>query len=135
MMEKTVGIRAGGYNLLVRRWVFPFNRTIGTWAFVLNRWSGVLLAIYLYVHLGILTSIAVSPDAYNQFLMIARSPLGLAFDVGLILLVVYHGLNGLRIIYATLAGKIERHEFQFWLAVTLTLLITVYSAVLIFSYE
>lgn len=129
-MEKTVG-----YNLLVRRWVFPFKRTIGTWAFVLNRWSGLLLALYLYIHLGILTSIAVSPDAYNQFLGIARSPLGLAFDVGLILLVVYHGLNGLRIIYATLAGKIERHEFQFWLVVALTLVVTVYSAVLIFSYE
>jgi succinate dehydrogenase / fumarate reductase cytochrome b subunit len=129
MMEKTVG-----YNLLVRRWVFPFKRTVGTWAFVLNRWSGLLLVAYLYVHLGILTSIAFSPDAYNQFLGIAGSPLGLAFDVGLILLVVYHGLNGLRIIYGTLAGKIERHEFQFWLAVALTLLVTVYSAMLIFSY-
>jgi succinate dehydrogenase / fumarate reductase cytochrome b subunit len=106
MMEKTVG-----YNLLVRRWVLPFKRTVGTWAFVLNRWSGLLLAVYLYVHLGILTSIAISPGAYNQFLRIACSPLGLAFDVGLILLVVYHDLNSLRIVYATLAGKIERHEF------------------------
>lgn len=129
-MEKTVG-----YNLLVRRWVFPFKRTVGTWAFVLNRWSGLLLAVYLYVHLGILTTVAVSPAAYNQFLKIAGSPLGLAFDVGLILLMVYHGLNGLRLIYATLAGKIERHEVQFWLVVALTLLVTMYSAMLIFSYE
>jgi succinate dehydrogenase / fumarate reductase cytochrome b subunit len=114
---------------------FPFKRTSGTWAFVLNRWSGVLLAIYLYVHLGILTSVAFNPDAYNQFLVIARSPLGLAFDVGLILLLVYHGLNGLRIIYTTLVGKIEQHEVQFWLVVAISVLVTLTSAVLIFSYE
>jgi succinate dehydrogenase / fumarate reductase cytochrome b subunit len=134
-MEKIVGVRPEGFNFLVRRWVMPFKRTLGTWAFVLNRWSGVLLALYLYVHLGILTSIAFSPDAYNQFLVIARSPLGLAFDVGLIVLLLYHGLNGLRIIYATLAGKIERHEAQFWLVVAVSFLVTLYSALLIFSYE
>jgi succinate dehydrogenase / fumarate reductase cytochrome b subunit len=88
MMEKPIGVRTGGFNFLVRRWVFPFKRSSGTWAFVLNRWSGVLLALYLYVHLGILTSVAFNPDAYDQFLVIARSPLGLAFDVGLILLLV-----------------------------------------------
>ena len=134
-MEKPIGVRTGGFNFLIRRWVFPFKRSSGTWAFVLNRWSGVLLAIYLYVHLGILTSVAFNPAAYNQFLVIARSPLGLAFDVGLILLLLYHGLNGLRIIYATLAGKIEQHRVQFWLVVAITLLVTLYSAVLIFSYE
>jgi len=134
-MEKPIGVRTGGFNFLVRRWVFPFKRSSGTWAFVLNRWSGVLLAIYLYVHLGILTSVAFNPDAYDQFLVIARSPLGLAFDVGLILLLVYHGLNGLRVIYATLAGKIEQHEVQFWLVVALSLLVSLTSAVLIFSYE
>jgi succinate dehydrogenase / fumarate reductase cytochrome b subunit len=134
-MEKPIGVRAGGLDFLVRRWVFPFKRSSGTWAFVLNRWSGVFLAIYLYVHLGILTSLAFYPTAYNQFLVIARSPLGLAFDVVLILLLLYHGLNGLRIIYATLAGKIERHEVQFWLVVVISLLVTLVSAVLIFSYE
>ncbi len=134
-MEKSIGVRPEGLDFLVRRWVFPLKRTLGTWAFVLNRWSGVLLAIYLYVHLGVLTSIAFSPDAYNQFLVIARSPLGLAFDVGLIVLLLYHGLNGLRIIYATLAGKIEGHEVQFWLVVAVTFLVTLYSALLIFSYE
>jgi succinate dehydrogenase / fumarate reductase cytochrome b subunit len=134
MMEKIVGVRPEGFSFLVQRWVLPFKRTLGTWAFVLNRWSGVLLAIYLYVHLGVLTSLAFSPDAYNQFLVIAGSPLGLAFDVGLIALLLYHGFNGLRIMYATLAGKIERHEVQFWLVVALTLLVTLSSAVLIFSY-
>lgn len=134
-MEKSIEIKSAGFNVLVRHWLFPFKRSLGTWAFVFNRWSGLFLALYLYVHLGILTSLAFSPETYDQFLIIARSPLGLAFDVGLILLLLYHGLNGLRIIYASLAGKIEQHRLHFWLVAVITLGVTLYSALLLFSYE
>jgi succinate dehydrogenase / fumarate reductase cytochrome b subunit len=133
-MEQSSGVKAGGVGFLVQRWVLPLKRSIGTWAFVFNRWSGVLLAIYLYVHLGILTTIAFSPDAYNQFLVVAKSPFGLLFDVGLVLLLLYHGFNGLRIIYAALAGKIEQQRGQFWAVVALSVVLTLYSAFLIFSH-
>lgn len=133
-MEKTTTVRAGGVNFLIQRWVLPVKRSIGTWAFVFNRWSGVLLAVYLYVHLGILTTIAISPAFYEQFLVIARSPLGLLFDVGLLLILLYHGLNGLRIIYAALAGKIEQHRSQFWAVVAVSVVLTLYGAILIFSH-
>lgn len=134
-MQKPIGARAGGVGFLVQRWVLPVQRSVGTWAFVFNRWSGVLLAIYLYAHLGVISLLAFKPAAYDQFLVIARSPLGLAFDVVLILLLLYHGLNGLRIIYATLAGKIEQHRWQFWAVVAISLALTAVSAITIFSIE
>ena len=133
-MEKITTVRAGGANFLIQRWVLPVKRSVGTWAFVFNRWSGLLIVIYLYVHLGVLTTIAVNPAGYEQFLVVARSPLGLLFDVGLLLLVVYHGLNGLRVIYAALAGKIEQHRSQFWGVVAATVVLTLYGAFLIFSH-
>ncbi len=133
-MENISGVKAGGLNFLVQRWLLPVKRSIGTWAFVFNRWSGVLLAIYLYVHLGILTTLAFNPKLYDQFLIIAGSPFGLLFDVVLTLLILYHGLNGLRIIYAALAGKIEQHRGQFWAVVALTVVCTLYSAFLLFSH-
>jgi succinate dehydrogenase / fumarate reductase cytochrome b subunit len=134
-MEKPMGVRAGGLSFLIQRWVLPFKRKIGTWAFVFNRWSGVLLAIYLYVHLGVLTTLAINPESYDQFLVLAKSPFGLLFDVGLILLILYHGLNGLRIIYAALAGKIEQQRAQFWAVTVLVVALTAYSAYLIFTLE
>ncbi len=120
---------------MIERWFLPLKRSVGTWAFVFNRWTGVLLAIYLYVHLGILTTIAFSPSAYDQFLVLARSPLGLAFDVVLVALLLYHGLNGLRIVYASLAGRIEQQRAQFWVVIALTIVITLYGGYLIFSFE
>jgi succinate dehydrogenase/fumarate reductase cytochrome b subunit len=50
-------------------------------------------------------------------------------------LILYHGLNGIRIVYAALAGKIEQHRGQFWAVVAVSLLVTLYSAYLIFSLE
>ena len=134
-MEKIIGVKGQGLGFLIQRWVLPFGRSLGTWAFVFNRWSGILLAIYLYVHLGVLTTIALNPNAYEQFLVVARSPLGLTFDVILILLLLYHGLNGLRIIAITLLGRVEQHRVQFWAVVALTLLVTIYSAFFIFTHE
>ena len=133
-MEQSTGVKAGGFGFLVQRWVLPLKRSIGTWAFAFNRWSGVLLAIYLYVHLGILTTIAFSPNAYDQFLVTANSPFGLLFDVVLVLLLLYHGFNGLRIIYAALAGRIEQQRGKFWAVVALSVVLTLYSAFLIFSH-
>jgi hypothetical protein len=63
MMEKSIGIKSAGFNVLVRHWLFPIKRTLGTWAFVFNRWSGLFLVFYLYVHLGVLTSLAFYPEA------------------------------------------------------------------------
>jgi len=132
-MEKPMGVRAGGLSFLIQRWVLPFKRKVGTWAFVFNRWSGVLLAVYLYVHLGVLTTLAVNRQSYDQFLVLAKSPLGLLFDVVLVLLILYHGLNGLRIMFAALAGKIEQQRAQFWAVAVAALVLTAYSAYLIFT--
>jgi succinate dehydrogenase / fumarate reductase cytochrome b subunit len=134
-MEKIVGVKGQGLGFLVERWLLPFKRSLGTWAFVFNRWSGILLVIYLYAHLAVLTPIAFQPNAYDRFLEIARSPLGLLFDVGLVLLLLYHGLNGLRIIYVTLIGKIEPERGLFWAVVAASLAVTVYSAFVFFSLE
>jgi succinate dehydrogenase / fumarate reductase cytochrome b subunit len=132
-MEQPVGMRAEGLAFMVKRWIFPIKRSLGTWAFVFNRWSGILLVIYLYVHLGVLTTLAFGATSYDQFLIVARSPLGLFFDVGLTLLLLYHGLNGFRIVYAALAGKMEQHKGQFWAVAVATVVLTLYGAFLIFS--
>ena len=132
-MEQPIGMRAGGLAFIARRWILPFKRSLGTWAFVFNRWSGILLVIYLYVHLGVLTTLAFGSVGYDQFLIVARSPLGLLFDVGLTLLLLYHGLNGFRIVYAALAGKMEQHKGQFWAVAVVTVVLTLYGAILIFS--
>lgn len=79
------------------RWFDVRRRGPGTWAYVLNRITGLLLVAYLYVHLAVLSLLARGPDAYDRFVDVMRSPLFLLLDVGLIAGLLFHGLNGLRL--------------------------------------
>ncbi len=57
--------------------------------------------VYLYLHLAVLSLLAGGPEAWDQFIELARSPLFLALDVLLVAGLLIHGLNGLRV---TLTG-------------------------------
>ncbi len=79
------------------RWFDPRGRQAGTWAFILNRVTAIGLTVYLYLHLVILGRLAQGPEAYDSFLVLAKSP---AYIFGEFLVVagaIIHGLNGLRV--------------------------------------
>jgi succinate dehydrogenase / fumarate reductase cytochrome b subunit len=67
------------------------------WAFILNRATGIGLVVYLYVHLAVLSLLAVGPGAYDEFVRVAGHPLAKAFDVLLVAGLVVHGFNGIRV--------------------------------------
>ena len=70
----------------------------GQWAFILHRLSGVALSLYLLLHVFDISLVMYGPRAFNTFLAFYHQ---WPFRIGLILViagVVYHALNGLRII-------------------------------------
>jgi succinate dehydrogenase / fumarate reductase cytochrome b subunit len=81
----------------VPRWFDPRARRAGSWAFILNRLSALGLTFYLGLHLAVLKKLSQGPNAYNEFVAAAQSPLIKFGEVILIAAVVFHGLNGLRL--------------------------------------
>lgn len=81
----------------VGRWFVPLGRGLGMWAYVVNRVAGIGLVVYLYLHLGILSLLSGGQGSWNSFVAVAKSPLFLVLDVGLIAGALVHGLNGLRV--------------------------------------
>jgi succinate dehydrogenase / fumarate reductase cytochrome b subunit len=81
----------------VRDWLAVRHRGVGTWAYVANRVTGVVLVGYLYVHLAVLSLLARGPGSYDRFVDVMRSPLFLALDLVLIAAWLLHALNGLRL--------------------------------------
>jgi succinate dehydrogenase / fumarate reductase cytochrome b subunit len=96
------------------RWFDPRWRDIGTWAFILNRLSGIGLTVYLFLHLAVLSTLARGPQAYDSFIALAKSPL---FVLGELLVVVgglYHGLNGLRVALTSFGVGVARQKLLFY---------------------
>src|SRR5712691_7640857 len=50
-------VQRKGFGLAPTGWVDPRGRTLGAWAFAANRITGLGLVFYLYLHLGVLTTL------------------------------------------------------------------------------
>jgi succinate dehydrogenase / fumarate reductase cytochrome b subunit len=103
------------------RWFDPRWRDIGTWAFILNRLSGLGLTVYLFLHLIVLGTLARGPQAYDSFVALAKSPL---FVLGELLVVaggLYHGLNGLRVALTSFGVGVARQKLLFYALLALAI--------------
>lgn len=75
-----------------------YRGAIGQWSWVLHRLSGLGVVVFLVLHV-IDTSWAVFyPELYVEAIAIYQTPLFTIGEFALVALVVYHALNGLRII-------------------------------------
>ena len=71
---------------------------IGQWSWILHRVTGVAVLLFLFAHILDTALIILGPELYNRVIGVYRIPLfGLA-EIGLFAAVLYHALNGVRII-------------------------------------
>src|SRR4030067_853090 len=73
------------------------NPNIGTFSWFLHRISGVLLLIYLFIHLWVLGSAQSGTAAFDARLRMVQSPLFHFLEIGLVFVIFYHMINGLSI--------------------------------------
>jgi succinate dehydrogenase / fumarate reductase cytochrome b subunit len=95
----------------------------GLWAWVLHRVTGLLLGLYLVLHLWTLSFVLAGSDALNSILAYLNQSVFHFFDLILFAGFLYHGLNGLRI---TLIDLMDVDQGRlFWIVIVLTGTITV----------
>lgn len=70
----------------------------GMWSWVAHRVTGVLVFFFLFAHVLDTALVRVSPDAYDAVVETYKNPIVNLMEVGLVGAVLYHALNGLRII-------------------------------------
>ncbi|MEJ2753576.1 MAG: succinate dehydrogenase, cytochrome b556 subunit [Chloroflexota bacterium] len=113
---------------------FDFRkRNVGSWAFALNRLTGLGLVLYLFLHLIVLSTLLRGPEAWDQFLAIARSPLYLLLDVVLIFGLLFHALNGIRVALVGMGIGANNQKTLFWVLAALAAILLVVSAYLVFT--
>jgi succinate dehydrogenase / fumarate reductase, cytochrome b subunit len=70
----------------------------GMWSWVLHRISGATIFFFLFVHVVDTALVRVSPQAYNEVIETYKTPLVGLMEMGLVAAVLYHALNGIRVI-------------------------------------
>jgi succinate dehydrogenase / fumarate reductase, cytochrome b subunit len=72
-------------------------RHLGSVAFFTNRVSGLLLIGYLYLHLGVLYLLTEGSGSWASVLHLFKNHYFLTLESLLILFILVHGLNGIRL--------------------------------------
>jgi succinate dehydrogenase / fumarate reductase cytochrome b subunit len=84
----------------------------GMWTWVLHRITGVSVFFFLLVHVLDTALVRVSPEAYDLVIASYKTPIVNLLEVGLVGAVLYHALNGLRIILVDFWAKGPRYQKQ-----------------------
>jgi succinate dehydrogenase / fumarate reductase cytochrome b subunit len=114
-------------------WFNPFGRNPGSWAFILSRITALGLTFYLFLHLIVLGRLSQGPQAYEEFLALTENPVVKIGELAVIGAVIYHGLNGLRIVFTSFGIGVTRQTQLFYVSVILSFLGTIIFAIRMFA--
>ena len=90
------------------------------WSWVLHRITGATVFFFLFVHVLDTALVRVSPEAYNEVLSTYKTPIIGLMELGLVACVLYHALNGVRVILIDFWWKGPRYQRQMlWVVVAL----------------
>ena len=70
----------------------------GQWSWILHRLTGVGVLIFLFLHIIDTMLVGWGPEVYDRVIEVYKNPVFKISEVGLFAAVLYHALNGVRII-------------------------------------
>ena len=94
-------------------------------AWLLNRITGVLITAYLVMHIWVIHHLAHGPESYQTVMDFLGSKIFVFFEICLVGVVLYHMMNGIRIIFVDFGKAALHHKLFFWVAMAAGVLIYV----------
>ncbi len=82
------------------------------WSWVAHRITGVLIFVFLLVHVLDTSLVRVSPEAYNVVIESYKNPIVGLGEAGLVAAVLFHALNGLRVMAVDFWARGPRYHRQ-----------------------
>jgi succinate dehydrogenase / fumarate reductase, cytochrome b subunit len=108
--------RADARSDVLKTGRLPFYRGgLSMWAWVAQRVSGMLIYVFLLVHLADNLMLRVSPQTYNSVIESYKSLVVGIGEIGLVAAILGHAINGIRIVLVDLWGKgVARQRQMLW---------------------
>lgn len=97
-----------------------YRGKVGMWSWVLHRITGLAIFFFLLVHVLDTSLVRLSPEAYDAVIATYKTPIiGLA-ELGLVAAILFHALNGVRIILIDFWSKGSKYQnVMFWVVVVI----------------
>jgi succinate dehydrogenase / fumarate reductase cytochrome b subunit len=101
--------------LQARRHATPYRRTRykggeGMWSWILHRGTGLMVLGFLFLHILDTSLIGFGAHHYNRFVSIYKTAFFRPLEVLLVGAVIYHAMNGLRVVLIDFWERGARNE-------------------------
>ena len=114
------------------KWLFgrnsefwPTNMKTGMWAWAGHRLTGLALVVYVFLHLSFLTTASLGEGDFDSLMATTSEPLFVAMDFMLVIVVIYHAMNGARVVLFDLGMGIRRQKLVFWITMAVADVLTI----------
>lgn len=100
-------------------------KTTGFLSFVLRRFTGVVLVLYLLLHIWVIGSALSGPETFNQRLNFVQTDLFKLAEIGLLAAVVYHAFDGVRLLLVNWFQVTDKRKNLFYSVLVISALIVI----------
>ena len=96
--------------------LWPGNYRLGMWVWLIHRLTGLALVLYVLMHIFVISfSVAgAGGAAFDQVMEFLRAPFFVVMEIVLMAAVLFHALNGIRILLFDLGIGVRRQKEIFW---------------------
>jgi succinate dehydrogenase / fumarate reductase cytochrome b subunit len=104
----------------------------GMWSWVLHRITGATIFFFLFIHVLDNALVRISPQAYDEVISTYKTPIVGLMEFGLVAAVLYHALNGIRVILIDFWAQGPRYQrLMLWVIGVVWLVVIVPAGVVV----
>jgi len=96
-----------------KEWVkenLSYKKDSGSWAWIYHRITGIALIAYLFLHIYSLSTLTGGKEAFETKMSSFKTPLFMIIEWLLLIFVLFHSLNGVRIVLVDWADGAKYHK-------------------------
>jgi succinate dehydrogenase / fumarate reductase cytochrome b subunit len=81
----------------------------GQWSWLFHRVTGVAIILFLFAHVIDTAVVGWGPEAYNRVVSVYENPIVRLLELGLVAAVLFHAINGTKILLIDFFPGLARH--------------------------
>ncbi|MBE2255169.1 MAG: succinate dehydrogenase, cytochrome b556 subunit [Ignavibacteria bacterium] len=121
-----------------KEWIkenLSYKKDSGSWAWILHRITGLALIGYLFLHIYSLSPLTEGKAAFDAKMQQFTTPFFMVLEWFLFAFVLFHSLNGIRIVIVDWADGAKYHKPLYRLSWIVGIILFLGMGFLMFSYE
>jgi succinate dehydrogenase / fumarate reductase cytochrome b subunit len=100
-------------------------KSTGFISFFLRRFTGLVLVLYLGVHIWVIGAATGGAEAFNARMEVFDTPVNKVLEILLLAAVLYHGFDGIRLLIVHYFDVTDYRKSMFYAAFAISALLTI----------